>query len=107
MIKERALYICDDFDTLIAHLPQVLEFQSVNGYTAHINRCVLTSHVNEIGKHFETMKRNEPMKVVSLNSTKYYGYDNFECPKCSDKVVKEYNNYCGNCGQKLDWSDEE
>lgn len=56
MIKERALYICDDFDELIAHLPNTLGFQSVKGGVATINRSVLISHINAIRKHFEEMK---------------------------------------------------
>lgn len=29
------------------------------------------------------------------------------CPVCDEYVHKKYNDYyCGNCGQKLDWSEE-
>jgi hypothetical protein len=28
------------------------------------------------------------------------------CPTCGDIVEVEYNKCCGNCGQKLDWSEE-
>ena len=44
---------------------------------------------------------------IKYKSTQYY------CPKCSFEVSKSYhnvftpnkNNFCPNCGQKLDWSD--
>ena len=56
MIKERALYICDDFDLLIDELPNTLTFKSRKGNIAVINRDVLITHVNEIRKHFEETK---------------------------------------------------
>lgn len=29
------------------------------------------------------------------------------CPCCNGKGLSDKQNYCDNCGQKLDWSDEE
>ena len=29
------------------------------------------------------------------------------CPKCHHLVAKDYQNYCGHCGQKLSWDDYE
>ena len=52
----------------------------------------------------ELKKRNEPMKVDLAAS-----YDGllgcFKCPKCGE-TLRRYYNYCPDCGQKLDWSDE-
>ena len=53
----------------------------------------------------ELKKRNEPMKANSFcSSSGELGY--LKCPKCGEILTKDYYNYCGNCGQKLDWSDE-
>ncbi len=54
----------------------------------------------------QALKRNQPMKAVSLDSTKYYGFENFECPKCKSSVDGA-DKFCSECGQRLDWSDEE
>ncbi len=53
----------------------------------------------------EALKLNEPMKVdletiISISDGDYY-----DCPKCGDKVIGKYYNYCPYCGQKLDWSE--
>ena len=36
-------------------------------------------------------------------------YDTWICPCCEKRYEVDYDNYdyCPNCGQKLDWSDEE
>lgn len=36
-------------------------------------------------------------------------YDTWICPNCESEYEVEYDDYdyCPNCGQKLDWSDEE
>lgn len=36
----------------------------------------------------------------------YCGFVTYECPKCHSEV-KNGQKYCDDCGQKLDWSDEE
>lgn len=57
--------------------------------------------------HFETLKqaikRNEPTKVAyDKNGVSF-------CPNCHQSYLRNAmgneNHYCGNCGQKLDWSD--
>lgn len=37
------------------------------------------------------------------------GYDIYDCPKCGESYEIDYEKYdhCPECGQKLDWSDEE
>ena len=46
----------------------------------------------------QALKRNEPMKV----DVGFFDY----CPKCRTTLRRIYN-YCYNCGQKIDWSDDE
>ena len=56
----------------------------------------------------EALKRNEPMKPIK------YEFGGFQCPACGglhcqsyDSDLSERNlNFCDDCGQKLDWSDE-
>ena len=42
----------------------------------------------------KALKRNEPLKVISSC-----------CPNCELEVLKN-DNYCSNCGQKIDWESE-
>ena len=46
-------------------------------------------------------EKNTPKKV--LPDSKYYG--NGICPNCNAVFVDKSTNFCGNCGQALDWSD--
>ena len=78
-----------------------------------VSLAVVGNKENHRGKIFESeeivfqaLKRNEPMKVdletiLSISKGDYY-----DCPKCGDKVIGKYYNYCPYCGQKLDRSDE-
>lgn len=53
----------------------------------------------------QALKRNEPMKVVSFDSSSYFGMlGYFRCPKCGEILTKGYYNYCPDCGQRIDWS---
>ena len=35
-----------------------------------------------------------------------YEDDDYFCPDCGFTVIEEYDDFCGNCGQKIDWSKE-
>lgn len=50
----------------------------------------------------EAMERQEPFKPETTRLTIGIG----RC-KCGVEFLDRKTNYCGNCGQKLDWSDEE
>lgn len=30
-------------------------------------------------------------------------YESYRCPKCNTTLIGQYDHYCGQCGQKLDW----
>ena len=45
------------------------------------------------------------MKKKPLPDNKYFG--NGICPNCNAVFLDKLTNYCGNCGQKLDWGQEE
>ena len=34
-------------------------------------------------------------------------FTHYYCPKCNKKTILIPQEFCLNCGQKLDWSDEE
>lgn len=44
---------------------------------------------------FEALEKQIPLKVTN-------GVDFYRCPSC-EKVIYVVLNYCGCCGQKLDW----
>lgn len=30
-------------------------------------------------------------------------YESYRCPKCNTTLIGQYDHYCRQCGQKLDW----
>ena len=66
------------------------------------------SDIESTKKHFDiieqALKRNEPMKVELVKH--YVGFGYYKCPKCEKTIIEADYNYCPDCGQKLDWSDE-
>lgn len=63
-------------------------------------------------KILQALDKQEPMKVLDIeeminpihtNEWTYYGI----CPNCNEDVcIEDHKNYCGNCGQRLDWSED-
>ena len=56
------------------------------------------------------LEKQIPKKVNLRHIRKYDGYDDGECPNCGMSVSRECDGndvFCPDCGQKLDWSDEE
>lgn len=49
----------------------------------------------------ETESRFTQRVMVSF---KRYGSKGMVCPNCDYSLKREYNNYCPECGQKLDWT---
>lgn len=52
---------------------------------------------------YQAIKRNEPMKPLKVNNTKLI----YWCSKCDCSSIQRYDKFCHECGQNLDWSDEE
>lgn len=50
------------------------------------------------------LEKQIPMKPKRVDDGSFYW---FECPVCGEGAMPSENCYCGFCGQKLDWSDEE
>ena len=58
----------------------------------------------------QALEKQIPKKVQLRHIRKYDGYDDGECPNCGMSVSRECDGndvFCPDCGQKLDWSDEE
>lgn len=62
-------------------------------------------------EEFQALKDRLIAKKVSLRHVrKFDGFDEGECPTCGKSVSREFDGadiFCPDCGQKLDWSDEE
>lgn len=78
-------------------------FNHLNNCTCQEGKFLVRSALDRI---YQALKRNEPMKVISFDSSSYFGMlGYFRCPKCGEILTKGYYNYCPDCGQKLDWGD--
>lgn len=59
----------------------------------------------------QALKNRLTAKKVSLRHIcKFDGFDDGECPTCGKSVSRDFDGadiFCPDCGQKLDWSDEE
>ena len=81
-----------------------------DGESITINKTIPSKQFEDIfvidttNKYQELVDKATPKKVSYLN---YGGYKigNHHCPICDSIVNKRYN-YCPNCGQKVDWSNE-
>jgi hypothetical protein len=93
----------------------------------HINNCddICDEYVDDILTDCDILQelidKETPKKPIKKVLIDPYDYDEqgvfknkiFQCPNCKNTLVDEYEcidysgqNYCSNCGQRLDWSDE-
>lgn len=69
------------------------------------------NNVDEIAKPLqELVNKVTPMKVIHDNKhgsgIDCKNVDFYNCPRCRRRLRnKQHDNYCGRCGQKLEWSD--
>lgn len=56
-------------------------------------------------KYTELENRDTPMQVQIKYSVHKYAYilERQECPSCSKPIIYSQPNYCGHCGQRLNW----
>lgn len=68
-------------------------------------------HTYDFGEHTSIVKEALSMACNALEKQipkKPKDTDWLYCPSCGIVLdVIEQKNYCGDCGQKIDWSDEE
>ena len=54
----------------------------------------------------ELVDKEKPMKPREAIDSRDR-FTHYYCPKCNKKTILIPQEFCLNCGQKLDWSDEE
>lgn len=64
---------------------------------------VVISARYEISKLVERDTPMIPIKLKWKNTENYY----YVCPKCEEMVARTDEVFCQDCGQRLDWSDDE
>ena len=64
---------------------------------AYINMC----NTSDMDNAIKALDKQIPQKP--LEETKFYG--NGKCPSCGAVFMDKSTNYCGNCGQALDWEE--
>ena len=72
------------------------EVQNRDNITCDLTREVLNMAINSLEKQIP----NKPKERDCI------GFNTLVCPVCKGALYL-YEPYCDNCGQKLDWSDEE
>lgn len=58
----------------------------------------------------QALEKQIPTKVQLRHIRKFDGFDEGECPTCGWTVSRDCDgadNFCLDCGQKLDWGDDE
>ena len=58
----------------------------------------------------QALEKQIPKKVQLRHIRKFDGFYDGECPTCGNSVSRDCDgtdNFCPDCGQKLDWSYEE
>lgn len=68
----------------------------------------------QMGKAFDVaiqaLEKQIPKKVQLRHIRKFDGFDDGECPTCGRTVSRDCDgadDFCPDCGQKLDWGDDE
>ena len=64
--------------------------------------------IRERDRHIRVQVIND--LIAKCESAKFDGFDDGECHTCSHSVSRDCDgtdNFCPDCGQKLDWSDKE
>ena len=70
-----------------------------------IARVVFCGREVEIDRRKLTQMLLKQVPKTVLPDNRYYGGG--RCPSCLAVFLDNTTNYCGNCGQKLDWGQEE
>nr|DAP10237.1 MAG TPA: Transcription initiation factor IIE, alpha FINGER, Transcription [Caudoviricetes sp.] len=63
-----------------------------------------------IGMAIQALEKQVPKKVQLRYIRKFDGFEDGVCPTCGWTVSRDYDvsdDFCPDCGQRLDWSDEE
>lgn len=69
-----------------------------------------TENAKALDIAIQALEKQIPKKVQLRHIRKFDGFDDGECPTCGLNVSRDCDGtdiFCPDCGQKLDWSDEE
>ena len=99
MTLEEAIRLLDPETTGEA----IAEVEYYNGFSGKTAARQAITDACEIA--VEAMRKQMPQKLICVEVEKC-------CPVCNEEICLigddgNYGNYCYNCGQALDWSDEE
>lgn len=64
----------------------------------------ITVNAKKIYEALEKQVAKKPTRICNPNTRKL---ERYECPCCHKYLCYRELSYCGLCGQKIDWSDEE
>ena len=112
-VVDNMIKYCKDFEPK-ADITGYLEKKTV--FAMAISAIKEVQQYREIGTVEECREAVEKQKAKQAEHSKWIGingalYD--LCPTCGTNLCtdsflgEQKENYCGNCGQKLDWSEEE
>jgi hypothetical protein len=74
--------------------------EAISHYNYGISRDIFSEPVTSYAKLAVDALEKQVAKKPNPD-TKFYGFG--FCPTCNACFMDKSTNYCGNCGQKLDW----
>lgn len=99
----------ESLDYLKAHAYEIAEKYYDDSDSYYVFQPM--DNVDEVAKPLqELVNKVTPMKVIHDNKhgsgIDCKNVDFYNCPRCRRRLRnKQHDNYCGRCGQKLEWSD--
>ena len=100
MTLEEAIRLLDPKTTGEA----ISEIEYYNGFSGKTAAVQAISDACEIA--VEAMGKQIPKKLCNIKTAPNDNYISYgDCPCCNANVF-EYEHYCSECGQKIDWSDK-
>ena len=86
---------------------KIIENTPIFRYEA--DKTIHSDLFNALAMGCKALEKQIPKKPIEMKPTDKLMNGYYSCPICGGWVgMDEYsNNYCGNCGQAIDWSDEE
>ena len=110
-IRDKIIAALCDMESDMDELERVLkeygiELRDKNGdyrSTIEILKDIADYQKKESNNTDQTKDDSRLVPTKPLPENKYYG--NGRCPHCGVYFTDKSTNYCGNCGQALDWSE--
>ena len=100
MTESEAIKICNTIGFAAS-------FSNPKGISLNTTKAELAEAIR---MSIQALEKQIPKKVQLRHIRKFDGFDDGECPTCGNSVSRDCDgtdNFCPDCDQKLDWSDEE